>query len=179
MRGWLSVPLLLLAMAGAAHAAGAPLAGGKLPNGGRPLERVAFPAIHDWSTLKITLQRTMCFGRCPAYTVEIAGDGTVNWHGSSDVAAIGARGDKISAADVKILFGAFRDADFFWLLDNYNAQITDLPSYIVSIAYDGRRKTVSDYAGLMIGMPHAVVDLETLIDKTANTGRWIKADEPR
>jgi hypothetical protein len=152
---------------------------GRLPNGGRPAQHVAFPAIRDWHSLRITLTRTMCYGTCPAYSVMIDGDGTVTWDGKTYVAVKGQHTGKIAPEQVKALYSAFKKADFFWLLDTYASRITDMPSTIVTLAYDGRSKTVTDYAGLRIGMPQAVADLELLIDKTANTGQWIGEDDER
>ena len=172
MRAWFVLLAMMFAVAAPSQAAG-PLLDGKLPNGGRPLQHIAFPAIHDWRSLKITLTRTMCFGACPSYSVDIAGDGTVAWHGGSNVAVIGDRTAMLPTKDVTALYAAFRRAQFFWLYDDYRAQITDLPTYTVTISYDGHSKAVADYAGTAIGMPHAVVDLGLLIDKTANTAQWI------
>jgi len=46
----------------------------------------SFPEIHDWSTLRIGLKRGTCFGSCPAYELEIRGDGTVRYKGQAHVA---------------------------------------------------------------------------------------------
>ena len=61
----------------------------RLPNDGRPETKVPFPEIKDWNTLKITLTRGPCFGSCPAYSVEIDGDGTVRYNGKGWVAIEG------------------------------------------------------------------------------------------
>jgi hypothetical protein len=149
----------------------------KLLNGGRPAEHVAFPAIRNWPALKITLARTRCFGSCPAYTVEIGGDGRVSYLGQAFVGVKGEAGGRISRAQVRRLYDAFRKAQFFWLQDGYVAQVTDLPSTRIAISFDGRSKQVIDYAGVGIGMPREVVDLETLIDAMAGTEKWIKGGE--
>jgi len=51
----------------------------------------AFPEIHDWNTLRITLSRSLCYGRCPVYEVEIHGDGTFLYDGKLNVDAKGKR----------------------------------------------------------------------------------------
>ena len=156
---------------------GNPFGGAKLPHGGRPEHHVAMPPIHDWSSLKILLERSICYGTCPAYRVEIDGDGSVVFEGGSNVAVQGRQTDHVGGDAVHDLYARFRQADFFWLLDSYSAPITDLPTYRVTIFYDGHSKTVADYAGAVIGMPMAVVDLERRIDDVANTARWIKLDK--
>ncbi len=148
-----------------------------MPHNGRPAHHVRMPAIRDWSSLKITLTRSVCFGSCPVYTVEIDGDGSVIYNGERFVAETGQRTARIPRRKVHQLYGAFRKAEFFWLFDKYQAHITDFPSYTVSIAYDGHRKKVLDYAGPHIGMPHAVAELEHLIDVTAGTDRWVRAPQ--
>jgi hypothetical protein len=152
----------------------------KLPNDGRPAHRVPFPAIGDWRSLKITLTRTMCFGTCPVYTVEIDGDGSVVYNGGNFVVERGERRAKIAPEQVRALYEAFRKAEFFWLLDGYHSGVTDMPTQTLTIAFDGRSKQVVDYAGAMIGMPRGVGELERLVDTTANTARWIGVDsDPR
>jgi len=145
----------------------------KLPNGGRPLRHVPFPRIKDWSSLRISLMRTMCFGTCPAYTVTIAGDGTVTWAGGRFVKVQGAATGHIAPEKVHALFERFQKAEYFWLLDDYNAAITDFPAQVTAISFDNNSKSVRDYAGQMIGMPEAVGELERAIDDAANTARWI------
>ncbi|HEX4534465.1 MAG TPA: DUF6438 domain-containing protein [Rhizomicrobium sp.] len=146
----------------------------KLPNGGRPAKHVAFPSIKDWSTLRITLQRSPCFGRCPTYKVEIRGDGSVIYNGGSFVAVTGERTAKIPQEKVRELYELFRKADYFWLNDSYGAAVTDLPTFTTSISYDGHSKSVRDYGGRMIGMPEIVGELELAVDDAADTTRWTK-----
>ena len=148
----------------------------KLPNGGRPAGRVAFPSLADPSTLKITLDRDACFGQCPIYSVEIDGDGTVQYLGSGFVAVAGKHTSKISDQAVRDLIALFRGADFFWLFDRYAASVTDNPTYRVGIAFDGKKKVVEDYVGAAVGMPQSVTDLEEAIDRAAGVRKWVAGD---
>jgi len=132
-----------------------------------------FPSIKDWGSLRITLSRSVCYGTCPVYSVQISGDGTVVYHGQDCVAQRGEQSARIPPATVRALVGAFRQTRFFSLRERYAASITDNPTYTTSIAFDGRKKTVSDYAGAAVGMPEAVSVLEDAIDKAAGTERWI------
>ena len=150
-----------------------------LPNGGRPAQHVAFPEIKDWSSLRISLTRTMCFGACPAYTVTIAGDGTVTWKGERFVKVQGDATAHIAPEKVHALFERFRKAEYFWLLDSYASAITDMPAQNTSMAFDDHLKAVHDYAGQGVGMPEVVSELERAIDETANTAQWIgPPDDP-
>ncbi|MGA7711072.1 MAG: DUF6438 domain-containing protein [Rhizomicrobium sp.] len=126
----------------------------KMPNGGRPSDRTPFPAIKDWNTLKIGLQRSMCLGECPNYKVEIHGDGTVLFEGHEYTAVPGSHSDKILEDTVRKLFNAFERANFFWSYASYaNYNVTDFPEYRLSLSFDGHSKELTDYVGASIGMP--------------------------
>jgi hypothetical protein len=141
--------------------------------GGRPERKVEFPNIKDWNSLRITLRRGVCFGTCPAYSVEIDGDGTVIFKGISFVAVKGRRVAQISVQDVHNLFEKFREVDYFWSRDYYEASVTDLPASLTSIAFDDHKKSVGEYGGSMVGMPRELLDIATAIDQTAGTAKWI------
>ena len=134
-----------------------------------------FPQVHDWNSVRITLERTECFGSCPAYSVEIRGDGTVTYTGVEYVAIAGKHHARISPAAVHQLVDAFRSVRYFHLHDVYAADITDNPTYKTSITFDGIHKSVVDYAGerALPPMPSAVRDLEETIDRIAGTQRWL------
>lgn len=144
----------------------------------RPAEHVSFPEIKDWNSLTITLVRGRCLGACPAYIVEIHGDGTVLYTGNAFVAMTGRQQAKIPQAAVRRLFEKFRAADFFWSFDRYQARVTDLPTARTKIEFDDRQKELIDYGGRMVGMPQEFTDLELAIDEAAGTARWIKP-QPR
>lgn len=147
-------------------------------NKARPDTPVPFPQIRDWKSLKITLERGPCFGVCPAYKVEIDGDGNVVFEGGKFVAVTSGR-DKIGVQAVRDLVAQFKKTQFFWLFDSYRGAVTDLPTTRVTIGFDGHTKQVTDYAGTMVGMPAEVTDLEGKIDAAAGTARWIKDGKSR
>ncbi|MCP5411827.1 MAG: hypothetical protein H6924_06790 [Alphaproteobacteria bacterium] len=149
----------------------------RLPNHGRPAQRVPFPEIRDWNSLQITLRRDACLGDCPIYHVKIAGDGSVEYQGDAYVAVPGRHIAKISTETVRSLFDAFKKAHFFWLFDTYRAKITDNPEYQIGISFDGNSKIVTDYVGSAIGMPKEVTDLEKLIDVLAGTAKWVSGND--
>jgi hypothetical protein len=137
------------------------------------VREASFPAIKDISSLKIRLTRTSCFGVCPWYGVEIRGDGSVTYCGARWVKEVGERTRAIPETEVLALLDKFRAANFFKLEDQYAASITDNPTYIVQLSYDGQSKLVIDYVGREAGMPVSVTELETAIDETAQVGEWV------
>jgi hypothetical protein len=147
-----------------------------LPKEVRPQYKVEFPQIKDWSSIRIEMSRSGCFGTCPSYSVQIAGDGSVRYVGDSFVALMGAHRAQLPAQTVQALVKQFQRAEFFWLNSSYVADITDSASTEVSISFDGRTHRVHDYVGLQVGMPDSVRDVQDAIDRLANTDRWLKGN---
>lgn len=123
--------------------------------------------------VEISLSRTVCYGFCPAYTVSITGDGEVRYNGQAFVDAVGERTATIPRADVERLVARFDEIGFDSLKNAYRAQVSDLPTFTVTITRNGRSKTVVDYGGRSAGMPQAVRDLQDEIDRVAQTSRWV------
>jgi len=127
--------------------------------------------------VEITLERTVCYGFCPAYTVTITGEGEVTFEGRAFVDAIGARHARIPREDVERLLARFDAINFEQLQDEYvNRGVSDLPSKIVTLTRNGRTKRVVDYAGQSVGMPPALRQLQDEIDRVANTAQWVLRD---
>lgn len=119
----------------------------------------------------ITIERTACFGACPAYSLEIAGDGTVTYQGRQFVRVIGKATAKISPEAVQQLAAEFERIHYFDLQNIYTARITDLPTTTTSIRIGGRFKKVVDH----YGAPDELEKLEDRIDEVAGSDRWIKS----
>jgi hypothetical protein len=137
--------------------------------------KVPFPEIHDWNSLRITLkQARMCGGGCLAYSVEVRGDGSVTFHGGSYALITGEHHATISKEAVVNLVNEFRRADYFSLKKRYEDGMTDQNGITTSIEFDGNKKQVFDYVGILTGMPDVVETLEAAINQAAGTGKWLK-----
>ncbi|MEJ0059984.1 MAG: DUF6438 domain-containing protein [Terricaulis sp.] len=121
----------------------------------------------------ITLSRTRCFGFCPDYSVTVQGDGTVIYQGRNFVRVTGEQRATAAPEDVASLFAMVERANFYALRDEYRANISDIPSFTVTVVDGARRKSVLDYGGESVGMPHAVRELQDAIDRVAGTQRWV------
>ena len=149
-----------------------------------------FPEV-DRSKLLISLQRTACFGSCPDYNVTIDGRGFVlfttkpslidpvsavhrEYSRVSGVRVAGAHRARIDPSVVTNLVAKFKEANFFNLKSQYRAEVTDNPTYILSIDTGNGRKVVVDYVGRKAGMPEAVTRLQDAVDIAAGTDRWIE-----
>ncbi len=140
----------------------------------------------------VTLERTMCFGWCPAYTLTITADGTVKFTPNGGFAH---RGDgptprlpmigKITIGQLSMLLSEIKNTNFFSLQGHYGRAgrsersskcpeyWTDSPSAIIRIVANGKRKTVSHYLGCRgTKILSDLEELEQGIDKIANTDQW-------
>jgi len=130
----------------------------------------------------ITLERTACYGTCPAYTVTIFDDGTVVYEGKEFVKQKGKAKSRITKAALDELVREFDRINYFSLDDYYvdgpkncPESWTDQPSATTSLSWKGRTKKVEHYYGCR-GLP--ILDqlsaLERKIDEVVNSKRWIE-----
>ena len=178
--GWLSSPLFCFAeqTVTSAHQVALPKNGdgsevqvSSVPQSGYG-KHYAFPEIKNWNSLHVTFARTACMGTCPDYIVEIWGNGTLHYNGRECVQSKGEHVSHISQAQVRALFTALKDADFFSLLDSYNVGTFDAPGISISLQYDEWRKYVVDAVDTE-GMPKSAALLPGLIDRVTQTERWV------
>jgi serpin B len=120
----------------------------------------SIPAEYDDVTIK--LERTPCFGFCPAYTVSIHGNGTVVYEGHNFVQTKGLKVYEIPADKIKELVTLVYDANYFSLSDLYDAPVTDLPSAITTITIGDKTKSIHNYGNTG---PQKLEDLEIQIDE--------------
>ncbi len=59
----------------------------------------------------------------------------------------------------------FDEVGFNNLRDAYRAEVSDLPTYTVSLTRNGQTKTVVDFGGVSAGMPQSIRDLQREIDR--------------
>lgn len=144
-----------------------------LPIGERPETHVPFPEIHDWNSLRITLSHSGCFGMCSTYEIEIHGDGKVLYDGQAFVGTSGKQKGQISRTSLVKLVDTFRRADYFSLASGYMSGVTDMPTCVSSISFDGLSKSVLDYVGRDAGMPSSVSDVEAAIDRLSGASKWV------
>jgi hypothetical protein len=81
---------------------------------------------------------------------------------------------QISHASLVKLVDAFRRVDYFSLAAGYASGVTDMPTYVTSISFDGMSKSVLDYVGREAGMPRGLSDVELAIDRLSGASNWIK-----
>lgn len=109
----------------------------------------------------IVLQKTVCFGKCPVYTLTLQGNSQAQLKGEMHLDKIGIFSRQLPEGTVEELVQDFEKLNFFNLQDEYTASITDLPTTYISFTYQGKTKKIKDYYG-------APADLKALEKKIAN-----------
>ncbi|MBW8051199.1 MAG: hypothetical protein FVQ77_12830 [Cytophagales bacterium] len=118
----------------------------------------------------ITLQKTMCYGKCPVYTITIHGDGQSVYVGKKNVDKIGKYQKKLKISEVENLIKAFEDANFYNFKDEYSAKVTDLPTTYITYTVNEKTKRIKDY----YGAPDELKKLEKMVEKIASSEGWEK-----
>ena len=133
----------------------------------------AQPAAGAQGPITITLERTICFGFCPAYKVTIRDDGTVTYEGGQHVKVTGTQTWKIDPSAVRALAKEMEEAGYFELQNEYRAMVTDHPTTYTSLTIGSRTKKVQDY----VAGPQKLKDIEAKIDEVAGTRKYVKGDD--
>lgn len=150
---------------------------------------VPFPSAAPMD-IAITLKRSACYGDCPDYSVTVTGEGKirfstneVNFPGGEaevhrlfnghSVLLLGTDDAEVSPLAVADLLDKFREAHFMGMKPEYVAEITDNPTYVLTLRVGNVIKQVVDYVGSEVGMPASVTALQDAVDHLAGTDRWI------
>jgi hypothetical protein len=128
------------------------------------------PAAGAQEPVRITLERTSCFGGCPVYTVTMRSDGSVSYEGTQHVRVAGKHSWKIDPAAVLALAREMEAAGFFEMKDEYTASITDLPTIFTTLTRSSRTKTVKDY----FGGPPKLKEIEARIDAVSGARDYVR-----
>lgn len=102
-----------------------------------------FPPVKDWKSVRIALERTSCFGSCPAYKVEVR-DGVVRYRGTYPASVAGERTGEITRPELQQLVDEFRRADYMKLSSRYGGLVMDASTAKISVSVDGSSNTITD-----------------------------------
>ncbi|MCW3071568.1 MAG: hypothetical protein JWO44_1458 [Bacteroidetes bacterium] len=126
-------------------------------------------------TIVITYEKTVCFGKCPAFTMSISGETKkALYKGDSNVEKLGNYEKSISENELTKLADAFEKYKFFDMKDEYTSMITDVPSKYITYTIDGKSKKIKD----RYNAPAELKEIEKLLDAIADSGGWEKAKDP-
>ncbi|HOL40202.1 MAG TPA: DUF6438 domain-containing protein [Methanospirillum sp.] len=123
--------------------------------------------------IEITLERGMCFGTCPVYSVSLYGNGTIAWEGGRYVEVIGNMTATTDPAMIGDLYDRLIEGGFMGFADSYAFQnITDMPTATLTVRNGTVIKAVYHYHGDFTA-PENLSYMENAVDRVANTSRWI------
>jgi hypothetical protein len=120
----------------------------------------------------ITIEKTTCFGTCPAYLFKAYPDGSVTYTGKDFVKLVGEYKASISKEELANIKTLFDEADYFSFANVYSANITDLPTTYLYYDDGKQNKKITDYHGAPEALKKMEQDLEALI----NAINWQKAN---
>lgn len=103
-------------------------------------DRFGGPTAAD--SLFFSLERTPCFGKCPAYRINVYRSGHATYLGISHTEKQGDHAGNVTPETMALLLAKAESVGFFAMLDKYDGQVTDLPSTIVRVVSMDRNKKV-------------------------------------
>ncbi|MDE2307747.1 MAG: hypothetical protein KGJ97_05580 [Xanthomonadaceae bacterium] len=139
---------------------------------------------HAASATVVSMERTTCFGMCPAYSVTLAADGHVTFDGIAHVQTMGPAAAQASPAQLEAVRAAIAQADLRSLGDHYTTHadgcsplMMDMNGVKITISDAHGSKTVDFYYGCRGAIANQVrprIDtLASSIDRQLDTARWI------
>lgn len=93
-------------------------------------------------SLFFSLERTPCFGKCPAYRINVYRSGYATYVGISHTELQGDHVGSVPPETMALLLSKAEAVGFFNMQDKYDGQVTDLPSTIIRVVSKDRDKKV-------------------------------------
>ncbi|MCB0538949.1 MAG: hypothetical protein H6587_11190 [Flavobacteriales bacterium] len=121
----------------------------------------------------VSIKKTPCYGKCPAYIADIYEDGHILFQGKSFVDFIGDHTGTITTDDVQNIKDKIIAISFFELKDKYDSNVTDFPSCILDVNMDGKSKSILD----RVGGPKELKELENLIHELVLNSSLTKVEK--
>ena len=132
----------------------------------------AAPTVAD-KTIVISMKKTMCYGQCPVYEIEIYNDHTAKYIGEKNVDNVGEFIATLPEERYNTILQQFKNASFFEFEKEYRAAVSDLPTTYLFFSYEGKSKKVMDY----YGAPKSLKALEKMVVELVNELKWEKYKE--
>lgn len=108
------------------------------------IDFVPEPRFYDDNVI-IALEKTICFGTCPVFKLQVYKDYTVEFEGIANTNPIGWYKGKTNEETVTQLFILAEKINYFGLKNIYSKPITDVPVVYSSLLKDGKRKSIINH----------------------------------
>ncbi|HKY98537.1 MAG TPA: DUF6438 domain-containing protein [Gemmatimonadaceae bacterium] len=127
----------------------------------------------------VVLERTLCFGICPAYRLSVTKAGQVSFESRNPTDSTTAS-DSIDVISFERIMGKAQEIEFLKLPDLISdnplfcpTKWTDHPTATITIFMKAGVKAVEDYHGCKWA-PEGLREFEREIDQVARSSRWVK-----
>lgn len=128
----------------------------------------------------VQMERTVCFGTCPSYTLSIQKNGKVTFYGKEFVEHKGMATGQIPQDSLDKLIQKIQESYFFEIPSDpeCKSRYTDMPSVYLMIRLDDNEHSVTHYHGCKGFMyEKELYELEEAIDSIAGTKKWIEGTD--
>lgn len=126
---------------------------------------------------EIGIERTPCFGSCPAYTFTVRQDGSFTYVGEQHVLHVGTFTGNLASHAVRDVFLAINDLDYMALNYKYSSNMLDAAAVYSKVVKFGEAKVIENYAStgpgrllaveLLIDSLVAQIDWDTVVDEAS------------
>ena len=99
-------------------------------------------------SLFFSIERTPCFGKCPAYRIKVYRSGYATYEVISNVERLGMNQGHVGSVTMAILLKEAEAIGYFALQDSYDRQVTDIPSTRLRMVSGARDKSILARAGV-------------------------------
>ena len=123
--------------------------------------------------LLLTLERTPCFGMCPTYKYSIFSTGRVIYKGTKNIDKIGSYSIQLTKVQISEIKSLIKSNNIFGLKNKYDSNVTDIPSTLLIITLDGKKKKIYDRHGA----PKELKDFEKFIDNMVLNSKMTKIQD--
>ena len=89
-----------------------------------------------------SIERTPCYGRCPAFKAKLHKSGYATFEGRMNVDKMGLHAARISKSDMGKIKAEAEKIGFYKFNDIYDSRVTDLPSMYIALNFDNEKKLI-------------------------------------
>ena len=121
---------------------------------------------------EIGIERTGCYGTCPAYTFIVKRDGTFRYQGGKYAERQGEFYGTVPVRDFHQLAQFIKDSGYMSLEDTYARMVTDNSTTYTMVVMDGKQKVIKNYAD---AGPTKLWAIQQLMDNLMGKAHWEKS----
>jgi Domain of unknown function (DUF6438) len=124
----------------------------------------------------VSLKRSPCFGKCPAFEMQLFADGKAVYNGGSNVELVGRYETEVSPEFTKMILAQAQSIKFMGLKNRYpegDMQISDVPTSYSYIRIGNEGKLVVNNHDA----PVQLIEFERFVEAQFNNLKWQKVKE--